>query len=64
MGVCVAKLEYGVVPMPAHDWTRVVAGIFHDFHLGWIQAIKIALNDGNGVVYLMRDTGSDLTNRG
>jgi hypothetical protein len=32
--------------MPVHDWTRVDAGIFHDFHLGWIAAIKKALNTG------------------
>lgn len=22
--------------MPIHDWTRVEAGIFHDFHHAWI----------------------------
>ena len=32
--------------MPVHDWTRVDAGIFHDFHSTWIVAIKTALNDG------------------
>lgn len=32
--------------MPVHDWSRVYAGIFHDFHLSWIEAIKRALNDG------------------
>ena len=32
--------------MPAHDWTRVVAGIFHDFHNRWIGAIRDRLNDG------------------
>lgn len=32
--------------MPIHDWTRVEAGIFHDFHGLWIQVIKLALNDG------------------
>lgn len=32
--------------MPIHDWTRVDAGIFHDFHLEWISAIKRALNHG------------------
>src|SRR5437868_7420546 len=30
--------------MPTHDWTRVDAGIFHDFHHGWIEEIKRALN--------------------
>lgn len=32
--------------MPVHDWTRVVAGNFHDFHQTWIIAIRNALNDG------------------
>jgi hypothetical protein len=32
--------------MPVHDWTRVGAGVFHDFHLEWISAIKRALNAG------------------
>jgi hypothetical protein len=32
--------------MPIHDWTRVDAGIFHDFYLDWIFTIKRALNDG------------------
>jgi hypothetical protein len=32
--------------MPVHDWTRVEAGIFHDFHHSWIEEIKRALNDG------------------
>ncbi len=32
--------------MPIHDWTRVYAGIFHDFHLEWIRSIKHALNNG------------------
>jgi hypothetical protein len=30
--------------MPVHDWTRVDAGIFHDFHHAWIEEIKRALN--------------------
>src|SRR5690606_1979521 len=30
--------------MPMHDWTRVAAGIYHDFHHEWISAIKQALN--------------------
>jgi len=29
-----------------HDWTRVSAGTFHDFHNAWITHIKEALNDG------------------
>jgi len=32
--------------MPVHDWTRVDAGIFHDFHHAWIEEIKRALNSG------------------
>src|SRR2546421_2236943 len=32
--------------MPIHDWTRVDAGIFHDFHHEWISTIKRALNSG------------------
>ncbi len=32
--------------MPVHDWTRVDAGIFHDFHHTWITEIKRALNHG------------------
>ena len=32
--------------MPAHDWSRVAAGIFHDFHYAWIEEIKRALNSG------------------
>lgn len=32
--------------MPAHDWTRVDDGIFHDFHLAWIAEIRRVLNGG------------------
>jgi hypothetical protein len=32
--------------MPIHDWTRVGAGIFHDFHHEWISTVKRALNSG------------------
>lgn len=32
--------------MPVHDWTRVSAGTFHDFHNGWITHLKEALNGG------------------
>jgi hypothetical protein len=31
--------------MPIHDWSRVRAGVFHDFHQEWIREIKRALND-------------------
>ena len=30
--------------MPIHDWSRVEAGIFHDFHHAWIEEIKRDLN--------------------
>ena len=32
--------------MPVHDWTRVSAGTFHDFHSAWIIHLKEALNNG------------------
>lgn len=32
--------------MPIHDWTRVEAGLFHDFHQSWSVEIKNALNAG------------------
>ena len=32
--------------MPIHDWTRVGAGIFHDFHHGWIADLSPALKRG------------------
>jgi hypothetical protein len=32
--------------MPIHDWTRVTAGTFHDFHLAWIAEIRRVLNAG------------------
>src|SRR5207244_547343 len=32
--------------MAVHDWTRVEAGIFHDFHHSWIEENKRALNRG------------------
>lgn len=32
--------------MPIHDWTRVNAGTFHDFHHSWIEETKRALNAG------------------
>jgi hypothetical protein len=31
--------------MPIHDWTRVSAGTFHDFHSAWIVHLKEALNE-------------------
>jgi hypothetical protein len=32
--------------VPVHDWTRIYAGAFHDFHNEWYIAIKHALNHG------------------
>lgn len=32
--------------MPMHDWTRVDAGIFHDFHLAWVVELRNAFNEG------------------
>jgi hypothetical protein len=32
--------------MPIHDWSRVDAGIFHDFHQAWTIEIRDALNGG------------------
>jgi hypothetical protein len=32
--------------MPVHDWTRVDAGVFHDFHTAWLVEIRNALNGG------------------
>lgn len=32
--------------MPVHDWTKVSAGTWHDFHVAWITEIRNALNRG------------------
>jgi hypothetical protein len=32
--------------MPVHDWTRVDAGVFHDFHTAWLVEIRNVLNGG------------------
>jgi hypothetical protein len=32
--------------MPVHDWTRVSAGTFHDFHTSWVIEIRNTLNTG------------------
>ncbi len=32
--------------MPIHDWSRVNAGTFHDFHTAWITECRNALNGG------------------
>jgi hypothetical protein len=30
--------------MPVHDWKRVDAVIFHDFHVSWISELRKKLN--------------------
>lgn len=32
--------------MPIHDWSRVSAGIYHDFHQDWTIEIRRTLNGG------------------
>jgi hypothetical protein len=32
--------------MPIHDWSRIPAGLFHDFHQTWCIHLKVALNSG------------------
>jgi hypothetical protein len=32
--------------MPVHEWTRVTAGTFHDFHNAWITELRNVLNGG------------------
>jgi hypothetical protein len=32
--------------MTIHDWTRVNAGTWHDFHLAWIAELRSSLNGG------------------
>ena len=32
--------------MPIHDWTRVDAGTYHDFHQDWTIEIRRPLNRG------------------
>jgi hypothetical protein len=32
--------------VPIHDWSRVDANLFHDFHQTWSVAIRTALNQG------------------
>src|SRR5260370_38595669 len=40
------EVSRGELTMPVHDWTRVEAGIFHDFHTVWTGALRNALNEG------------------
>ena len=32
--------------MPVHDWTRVDAGVFHAFHIGWMWELQETFNSG------------------
>jgi hypothetical protein len=32
--------------MPVHDWSRLEAGLFHDFHNAWITELRNGLNGG------------------
>ena len=32
--------------MPMHDWAKVEAGIFHDFHNAWVTELHNVLNGG------------------
>jgi hypothetical protein len=32
--------------MPMHDWTRVSAGVYHDFHCRWLGEVTSRLNEG------------------
>jgi len=32
--------------MPVHDWTKVGAGTYHNFHYRWITSIMDQLNSG------------------
>src|SRR2546430_14020106 len=43
--VCWASNQ-GAIAMPVHEWTRVNAGTFHDFHSAWIIHLKETLNGG------------------
>jgi hypothetical protein len=31
---------------PMHDWSRVTAGVYHDFHNAWITELRNAFNEG------------------
>jgi len=49
--------------MPLHDWSRVPAGLFHDFHQSWSIRIKDALNAGRlptGTVALVEQKSGPL----
>jgi hypothetical protein len=49
--------------MPVHDWTRVGAGIFHDFRTAWLVEMRNQLNEGvlpTGYYALAEQIASDL----
>jgi hypothetical protein len=49
--------------MPAHDWTRVSDGTFHDFHYSWVLEIKRTLKRGllpKGYYVMAEQFGGDL----
>jgi hypothetical protein len=39
-GDCFSHESRTAETMPIYDWTRVTAGVFHDFHQEWIPRIK------------------------
>jgi hypothetical protein len=50
--------------MPVHDWTRVSADTFHDFHYSWVLEIKRALERGSlppGYFVMVAHPGGDLS---
>src|SRR5438105_6145416 len=42
----VSSAQVEVRGMPIHDWSRVDANLFHDFHQTWTISIRNALNSG------------------
>jgi hypothetical protein len=32
--------------MPIHDWSRVPAGVFHSFHIAWLDNLQKVMNNG------------------
>src|SRR5271156_4620235 len=38
-------IREGIV-MPMHDWTRVTAGTYHDFHCRWLADMTNRFNGG------------------
>lgn len=48
--------------MPVHNWTRISAGTFHDFHYSWVLEIKRALKRGllsKGYYVMAEQVGGD-----